>query len=197
MSALLLIIAGCGGGADDGARTDSTAAGTSPASVQPDTRIIVNGETLADETIRQLQQMYPVAIAPGRYWYDAVSGVWGRDGEPVAGQMMPGLRLGGSLSAAASRGASGVFINGRQLTGGEKQYLEILCQTPVMPARYWVLANGIGGYAGQPASFDLGQCPGVARQGGGSGGSSSRTYCDGNGACTTSGILGTITTSRD
>jgi hypothetical protein len=138
--------------------------------------------------------VYPVPIAPGRYWYDPLSGAYGREGEPIAGQMMAGLSLGGPLADNASRGTSRVFINGRQLTAGEKLYLERLCQTPVAPGRYWIMANGVGGYEGGPAFFNLGQCPGVPQQGGG-GRSMSRTYCDPNGACTSTGILGSITTA--
>lgn len=182
-----------------GSARGAAAAGKSAASEKPSAdaggRIVVNGVDLPPETVRQLQQVYPVAIPPGRYWYDVVSGAWGREGEPVAGQMLPGLTLGGPLAANASRGTSGVFINGRQLTGGEKAYLEQLCQTPVVPGRYWVMANGIGGFEGGPAYFNLAQCPGVAQQQGGGGRSMSRTFCDPNGACTSTGILGSITTA--
>lgn len=159
------------------------------------TGIYINGAELSGETVRALQQIYPVPIAPGRYWYDRISGAYGVEGQPIGGQMIAGLALGGALRADASRGTSGVFLNGRQITGGEKAFLEQLCLTPVLPGRYWVLFNGVGGVEGAPASFWLGQCPGLARQGGGAG-SSSRTYCDGNGNCTTSGVLGTITTGR-
>jgi len=156
--------------------------------------IVVNGQPLSAETVRQLQQIYPVAIAPGRYWYDAVSGAWGREGQPIAGQMMAGLSLGGPLQTNASRGTSGVFINGRQITAGEKAYIEGICQTPVAPARYWIMSSGIGGYEGGPAFFNLAQCPGVAQQSSGPR-SMSRTYCDANGACTSTGILGSILTT--
>ena len=161
-----------------------------------DSSVVVNGSVLSADVIRQLQQLYPVPIPPGRYWYDPISGGYGREGEPIAGQMLPGLALGGTLAPEASRGTSGVFINGRQLTTGEKSYIELLCQTPVIVGRYWVMATGLGGYEGQPASFNLGLCPGVSQQGGGRR-SSSDTYCDANGACTSSGILGTITTAPD
>jgi hypothetical protein len=171
------------------------AAGSQRATPMQGAEIVVNGEVLSDETVHQLQQVYPVAIPAGRYWYDAMSGAWGRDGEPIAGQMMAGLSLGGALAANASGGTSGVFINGRQITYGEKSYIEMLCQTPVVPARYWIAASGIGGYEGGPAFFNLAQCPGVPQQNRGS--SSSRTYCDPNGACTTSGILGSITTAPE
>lgn len=154
--------------------------------------IFVNGVQLAADTVRQLQQIYPVPIAPGRYWYDSFSGVYGVEGGPVAGQMLPGLSLGGPLRADASRGTSGVFINGRQLTYGEQLYIAQLCQTPVVPGRYWVAANGIGGFEGGPPIFNLALC---GNRGGGGGGSSTRTFCDANGACTSTGILGSITTA--
>ena len=168
--------------------------GLSAAAPPSGTGVFVNGAELSLDTVRALQQVYPVPIAQG-YWYDRVSGAYGVEGQPIGGLMIAGLALGGALRADASRGTSGVFLNGRQITLGEKAYLEQLCLTPVLPGRYWVLFNGVGGIEGAPASFYLGQCPGLARQGGGSG-SSSRTYCDGNGNCTTSGVLGTITTGR-
>jgi hypothetical protein len=177
----------------------STGAGTSlvanASAVEPIDQgaIVVNGQALSAETVRQLQQIYPVAIPPGRYWYDAISGAWGREGEPIAGQMLAGLSLGGPLQANASRGSSGVFINGRQITDGEKAYIERLCLTPVAPARYWIMATGIGGFEGGPAFFNLAQCPGAQQSSGPR--SMSRTYCDPNGACTSTGILGSITTA--
>jgi hypothetical protein len=166
------------------------------AQAQPEGKaVVVNGLALPVETLRALQQVYPVPIAPGRYWYDRISGAWGVEGAPISGQMIAGLALGGELRADASRGDSGVFINGRQLTQPEKAYLEQLCQTPVVPARYWILYNGVGGYEGGPPIFNLGQCPGLARQNNAPR-SMSRTYCDGNGNCTSTGVLGTITTGR-
>jgi len=162
----------------------------------PRSSIVVNGQELSVETVRQLQLLYPVTIPPGRYWYDPISGVYGLEGQPVAGQMLPGLSLGGPLAAQASHGTSGVYINGRQLTTGEKLYIEQLCQTPVPAGRFWVVATGLGGYEGQPTSFNLAQCPGVTRSQGG-GQSMSRTFCDANGACTSTGILGSITTAHD
>jgi hypothetical protein len=100
------------------------------------TRIVVNAVPLSGDTVRSLQRIYPVLIRPGRYWYDPVSGAWGQDGGPIAGQMIPGLKLGGPLRADASRGTSGVFINGRQLTQDEKFYLERTCQTRAIPGHH-------------------------------------------------------------
>jgi hypothetical protein len=154
--------------------------------------VIVNGVALSLETLTALQRIYPVPIQPGRYWYDPVSGAYGVDGGPVAGQMSPGLRLGGPLRADASRGTSRVFINGRQLTGGERSYIEHACRSVVAPGRYWVNAHGLGGFEGGPVTFNLALCgppPGQR-----SGGSSTRTFCDPDGSCRSSGILGSILT---
>jgi hypothetical protein len=158
------------------------------------TGIIVNAVPLTADTVRQLQQIYPVPIRPGRYWYDPVSGAWGLEGGPIGGQMLPGLRLGGPLRADASRGSSGVFINGRQLTLGEKSYLEQTCRTPVYPARYWVNAYGIGGFENAPPSFNLALCGPAGGQSRG-GGSSTRTFCNPDGSCSSSGLWGSILTA--
>ena len=162
------------------------------AAVAQSNAVVVNGVALPRETLTMLQRIYPVPIRPGRYWYDNVSGAYGMEGGPIAGQMSPGLHLGGPLRAEASHGTSRVFINGRQLTIGEKIYIERACRTPVVPGRYFVNALGLGGIEGGPITFNLALCgppPGQA-----SGGSSTKTFCDANGACTSTGILGSITT---
>src|SRR5262249_20935756 len=102
--------------------------------------------------------------------YDPISGAWGREGGPVEGQIHPGLRIGGPLRADASHGRTGVFVNGRQLHSLDGAGLPRCVQ--VIPGRYWVVANGIGGLEGGPASFNLAQLCGAAggphRAGGGS-----------------------------
>ena len=81
----------------------------------------------------------------------------------------------------------------KQITAGEKTWIETVCQTPVVTGRYWIMANGVGGYEGQGAIFNLAECPGLRQQSNGPH-TMSKTYCDANGACTTTGILGSITT---
>jgi len=158
-----------------------------------DERIVVNGSPLSAETVRQLQRLYPVPIKPGRYWYDNVSGAWGWEGEPIAGQMLPGLKLGGPIRANASRGTSGIYINGRQITQAERTYLERTCQARTVPGRYWVNARGVGGFEGGPAWFDLSRCG--QQQQRSSGGASTRTFCDPDGSCRSSGLWGSILTT--
>jgi hypothetical protein len=116
--------------------------------------IFVNGRHLPVEIVRALEQQYGIQIQPGRYWYDALSGLWGIQGGPTAGQIAPGLALGGApLRFDASGGASPVLINGRALHPSEIAYLE-RC-TPVVPGRYWMNAAGIGGLEGGPPIFNL------------------------------------------
>jgi hypothetical protein len=155
--------------------------------------VVVNGQALPAATVRSLEQAYRVPIAPGRYWYDAVSGAWGREGGPIAGQMMPALRLGGPLAPDASRGNSQVFINGRELMAGEVWALQQACRTPVLRGRYWVNSLGVGGVEGGPAIFNLAAC---GQSSGKSGGSSTRTYCDSGGNCSSHGLWGWIGTTR-
>ena len=132
--------------------------------------IVINGKPVDAEERRVIQQLelrYGVSAEPGRYWYDPVSGLYGREGEASLGQMPPGLPLGGPLQANASAGHTGVFINGRQLNHLEVNYLA-QC-TPVIPGRYWMDANGNGGVEGGPLQFNLPQLCAQARRSSGSG----------------------------
>ncbi|MDA1116436.1 MAG: hypothetical protein O2979_00195 [Proteobacteria bacterium] len=132
--------------------------------------VIINGVTLDDQTKGVLERSYGVRIPPARYWYDRVSGVWGLEGGPAQGQILPGLRLGGQLQSSASRGNTGVFVNGRQLHKLDVAALRRCTQ--VVPGRYWVAANGLGGYEGGPPTFNLAVLCGNASGGG------SSTRCD-------------------
>lgn len=136
--------------------------------------IIINGVALDESTRQTLERGYGVPIKPGRYWYDAVSGVWGLEGGPGAGQIHPGLPLGGPLQREASKGKTGVIVNGRELHALDVAALE-RCLV-VVPGRYWVLANGIGGPEGGPAQFNLAMLCGAKSTGG------SSTACEDYGA---------------
>jgi hypothetical protein len=70
------------------------------------------------------------------------------------GLAVPGLAIGGKLRADASGGGTGVFINGRELHPLDVAGLRAITGT-VLPGRYWLDANGWGGYEGQPPFFNL------------------------------------------
>jgi hypothetical protein len=132
--------------------------------------VFINGVRLERDTRDALEKSSGVRIPPARYWYDRISGAWGVEGGPAQGQVQPGMQLGGPLRADASRGNTGVFINGRQLHALDVAALQ-RC-TPVIPGRYWVLANGIGGNEGAPPTFNLAVLCGNVSGGG------SSTRCD-------------------
>lgn len=132
--------------------------------------VVVNGVRLEDSTRQALERSYGVPIKPGKYWYDAVSGVWGMEGGPAEGQIHAGLRLGGPLKRDASKGRTGVIVNGRELHDLDVAALR-RCVT-VIPGRYWVLANGVGGPENGPPQFNLAVLCGHAT------GSGSSMRCD-------------------
>jgi hypothetical protein len=132
--------------------------------------VFVNAVRLDDASRQALERRYGVPIKAGRYWYDTVSGVWGREGGPAEGQIHSGLRLGGTLKRDASKGKTGVIVNGRELHALDVAALQRCVR--VVPGRYWVLANGVGGAEGGPAQFNLALLCGQAS------GSGSSTRCD-------------------
>ena len=123
--------------------------------------VIVNGVRLRPETISLLENRLGLRMNSGNYWYDRVSGFWGYQGQPGMGQIPPGLNLGGPLREDASGGNTAVFINGREIHIRELMYLQQLFGF-VQRGRYWLNAQGIGGYEGGPAMFNL-----KVRRGGG------------------------------
>jgi hypothetical protein len=151
--------------------------------------VYVNGQPVTAEQIQLAQQTMGIppgaaAIPAGRYWYDDVSGLWGFEGGPTAGQLYPGLQLGGPLQPNASGGGTGVFINGRELHPQEVAYLQGLFGY-VAPGRYWLNWQGVGGYEGGPAAFNLvaaAAAAGQAGQGGMYGGQTQRTMFGGTGS---------------
>ncbi len=120
--------------------------------------VIVNGRALSAQDLSALKRMHGLPdqtpIAAGRYWYDPVAGLWGKEGGPTEGQLRAGLPLGGEMQADASGRGTGVFLNGREIHPLEVRYLQGLFGQ-VLPGRYWMGADGIGGYEGGPPVFNV------------------------------------------
>ncbi len=116
--------------------------------------VYVNRVQLNQQQINALESYYRVRLQNGYFWYDPVAGLWGIEGGPTMGQMLPGLKLGGPLRADASQGSTGVFINGRQIHSLEFLYLKNVFGY-VIPGRYWMNAQGIAGFEGGPPQFNL------------------------------------------
>jgi hypothetical protein len=122
-----------------------------------DGAVIVNGAPLEARHAAALERAYRTRLVPGRYWYDAASGLWGLEGGPSVGLIAPGLpfgRMDPRASVGRFAGITGVFINGREIHPDELQYLRAL-YGQVVRARYWLNARGIAGYEGGPPQFNV------------------------------------------
>jgi len=136
--------------------------------------VIVNRIQLTDQQVKTFELRWGVQVRDGAYRYDRVSGAWGMAGGATAGWIMPNLDLGGPLPADASRGNTGVFINGRELN--QQDVAALLQITPVYRGRWWVDGWGSFGAEGGPALGNLWQ---LARQRGMQPGKSWSMYANG------------------
>ena len=101
-------------------------------------RIVINGRSLP----RSFQLALGLAsVAPGHYWYDPVSGLWGGIGFSSGGQLAPGLPL-GKPAPDASRGNTGVFVNGRELRRSERARFEAV-HGYLVAGQYAVDSDGV------------------------------------------------------
>lgn len=118
--------------------------GTVPVDQQPANQlpqVVINGKTLSMQEIQQLVQIYGT-FYEGRFWYDSVSGLAGREGYPAEFRLYPGHNFLGSVKQDASNGNTGVIVNGRELTEAEVQYLENILQVPRQSGEYYLDSNG-------------------------------------------------------
>jgi hypothetical protein len=132
--------------------------------------ISVNRVELGQDIVQALAQ-YGIQVAPGAYWYDPLSGLFGLMGGPGLGFTMPGLQLGGPLPADASGGGTSVFVNGRELHPADVAALSAL--GPVYPGRYWLRYDGWYGVEG---GAPLGNLILLAQQAAGGPGYNRSTY---------------------
>ena len=117
--------------------------------VKPESEVRINGAVMTPEILTEFEALYGVKPVPGDYWYDSRSGLYGAMGQQAAGMMMAGHML-GEMPESASNGNTGVFMNRRNLTAVEVNYIAMLLQTPAMPGRYWLDAYGNCGIEGLP-----------------------------------------------
>jgi hypothetical protein len=148
--------------------------------------VVINGTRLSDEKVGLLEQRYHVKIQDGTYWYDKVCGAWGLEGGPTAGFILPNLAIGGPLKADASKGSTGVFVNGRELHIYDVLALQQLIGT-VMPGRYWLDGQGNVGIEGGSWLFNLIRIAQAAHTRRGQGGTTYRSNITGIGGGSSGG----------
>jgi hypothetical protein len=108
------------------------------------TAVVVNDRELTLGEIELLRRMYGAAPPRGRYWYDPRSGLYGYWGFEAAGYIRPGHDF-GRLSPRASRGATGVFLNGREINLREALFFQSVFGV-VYRGHFWL--DGRTGYLG-------------------------------------------------
>jgi hypothetical protein len=111
--------------------------------------IIINNLALSEEQIADLENTYGVKPLPGKYWYDARSGLYGVVGFPAYGFMQPDHTF-GTLERNASNGDTGVIVNRRELPQSEWAVWSYIIGSWIQPGAYWLDHNGNAGYEGNP-----------------------------------------------
>ncbi|KAG9440807.1 hypothetical protein H6P81_020972 [Aristolochia fimbriata] len=111
--------------------------------LQPD-NIFVNGKQLCHEEMAILRSCPnpPSKLKPGSYWYDKVSGFWGKEGNKPCKIISPHLNVGGVLMPDASSGNTGVFINNREITKSEYRMLQWAGVQCAGNPHFWLDADG-------------------------------------------------------
>ncbi|XP_049407261.1 extra-large guanine nucleotide-binding protein 1-like [Solanum stenotomum] len=106
--------------------------------------VSVNGKRLSLRELVDLQSCAypPKKLRPGNYWYDKVSGLWGKEGHKPCQIISPQLAVGDTIKKDASKGNTNIVINNREITQVELYMLKLAginCEGEVC---FWLSADG-------------------------------------------------------
>lgn len=110
----------------------------------PPELVYVNGEPLSEEELFLLRtcQNPPKKLRPGCYWYDKVSGFWGKEGHGPSQIISHQLNVGVHIKPNASNGNTNIFINNREITKREHYMLKAAGVQCEGNPHFWVSADG-------------------------------------------------------
>ncbi|CAM6049014.1 unnamed protein product [Sphagnum compactum] len=117
---------------------------------QPE-QVWVNGACLSAEEMLTLRGCSKPP-KPGKYWYDSVTGFWGKDGCRPDRRISPTLKLGGPLMEKASKGNTQVYMNSRELGKIELTVLKMAGVHCLPGTHLWVAEDGSYREEGQTRS---------------------------------------------
>ncbi|MEZ4238216.1 MAG: hypothetical protein R3F59_19115 [Myxococcota bacterium] len=112
----------------------------------PRATVSVNGHPLSDADVAAFTRAFGQPPAPGAWWYDARSGLFGPAGRGAAG-VLPAGAPAAPLRRDASGGHTDVSLNGRVLPADELAFYRSLWGV-VLPGAYWLDADGAVGVVG-------------------------------------------------
>ncbi|KAK8567829.1 hypothetical protein V6N13_105774 [Hibiscus sabdariffa] len=117
---------------------------TCKANQLPPELVVVNEEPLNRDELYVLQtcQNAPKKLKPGPYWYDKVSGFWGKEGQGPCQIITAQLNVGGQIKAHASKGNAKVIVNNREITRNELWMLQIAGVNCEGKPSFWLSADG-------------------------------------------------------
>jgi hypothetical protein len=119
------------------------------ANAQEPTGVFINQREVTPQQLAELKRWYGMAPPKGQYWYDGRSGLYGYWGYEAAGYIRPGHNF-GPVSARASRGDTGTFVNGREINVTEALFFQRLFGV-VYRGYFWLDgATGNIGFQGNP-----------------------------------------------
>ncbi|KAJ8530131.1 hypothetical protein K7X08_036966 [Anisodus acutangulus] len=106
--------------------------------------VSVNGKRLSLRELVDLQTCAypPKKLRPGKYWYDKVSGFWGKEGHKPCQIISPQLAVGDTIKRDASNGNTNILLNNREITQVELYMLKLAginCEGSVC---FWLSADG-------------------------------------------------------
>uniref|UniRef100_A0A2N9EQN9 Uncharacterized protein n=1 Tax=Fagus sylvatica TaxID=28930 RepID=A0A2N9EQN9_FAGSY len=106
--------------------------------------VFVNGKALSQDELFQLQNCKnpPKKLRLGCYWYDKVSGFWGKEGQKPSQIITSQLNVGGVIKKNASNGNTDVLINNREITKEELWMLKSAGVPCEGKPHFWVSDDG-------------------------------------------------------